>query len=309
MTSPAQERKRAERWRQLWINFWRLTVLAVILAVWQWGWEFNLWVVADLSRDWQKALTFQILDPFFISEPTEIWQRFLQLGCLVTDGQWTLPTSGGFLACLDDNDNNVWYGTWATLKNTFWGFLVGVGSGVVVGLILGRYDMLAKIFEPYIVAFNSLPRIALVPLIILMFGLGDLSKIMTAWVIVFFLVFFNTFEGARSVDPDHVNVARLLGARDWQVTKTVVIPSTMAWVFASLTPAISFSLIGVIVGEFIGAERGLGKVIIEAEATLETADMMVALFVLMVVGVVLAVIIRRLQAWLLRWQPHFAQGL
>ena len=153
----------------------------------------------------------------------------------------------------------------------------------------------------------SLPRIALVPLIILMFGLGDLSKIMTAWVIVFFLVFFNTYEGARSVDRDHINAARLLGASDWQVTRTVIVPSTMAWVFASLTPAVSFSLIGVIVGEFIGAEKGLGKVIIEAEATLESADMMVALLVLMVVGVVLAVVVRRIQAYLLRWQAHFSQ--
>ena len=169
----------------------------------------------------------------------------------------------------------------------------------------GRSELLADIFEPFIVAFNSLPRIALVPLIILTFGLGDLSKIMTAWVIVFFLVFFNTFEGARSVDRDHINAAKLLGAGEWQVTRTVVIPSTMAWVFASLTPAVSFSLIGVIVGEFIGAEKGLGKVIIEAEATLESADMMVALFVLMVVGVILALGVRRLQSHLLRWQAHF----
>jgi len=149
--------------------------------------------------------------------------------------------------------------TAATLKNTFWGFLVGVGSGVFVGLVLGRSDTLARIFEPFIVAVNSLPRIALVPLITLIFGLGDASKIMTAWVIVFFIVFFSTYEGARAVDRDHINVARLLGANDWQVTWAVVVPSTLGWVFAVLTPAISFSLIGVIIGEFIGAQQGLGK--------------------------------------------------
>jgi NitT/TauT family transport system permease protein len=130
---------------------------------------------------------------------------------------------------------------------------------------------------------------------------------MTAWVIVFFVVFFSTYEGARAVDRDHINAARLLGASNWQVTWTVVVPSTLAWVFAMLTPALSFSLIGVIIGEFIGAQVGLGKVIIEAEATLETADMMVALFVLMVVGVVLALLIRQLQAYLLRWQSHFSE--
>jgi NitT/TauT family transport system permease protein len=164
------------------------------------------------------------------------------------------------------------------------------------------------VFEPYIIAVNSIPRIALVPLIILMFGLGDMSKIVTAWVIVFFLVFFNTFEGARAVDRDHIAAARLLGASHAQVLRTVIVPSTMAWVFASLTPAVSFALIGVIVGEFIGAERGLGKLITEAEARAASADLMVAILVLMVVGIVLSLGIRRLQAYLLRWQAHFQEA-
>ena len=137
--------------------------------------------------------------------------------------------------------------------------------------------------------------------------LNDNWAVVPAWVIVVFLVFFNTFEGARAVDRDHIAVARLLGASRWQVMTTVIIPSTMAWVFASLSPAISGSLIGVIVGEYIGAERGLGKLIVEAEARAEAADMMVTIFVLMVVGVALAMSIRRLQAYLLRWQAHFQQ--
>ncbi len=291
-----------------WINFWRVLLLALILVVWQWGDVVNNWLVADLEKSWRKALTIQVLEPFFISKPNLIWARFLELGCFTdSSGTWITAKEGGFAGCLSENTNNLWAATVATLRNTFWGFLVGVGSGVVVGLILGRSDFLAKVFEPFIVAFNSLPRIALVPLIVLMFGLGDASKIMTAWVIVFFIVFFSTFEGARSVDRDHINVARLMGASDWQVTWTVVIPSTLAWVFAVLTPALSFSLIGVIIGEFIGAQVGLGKIIIEAEATLETADMMVALFVLMIVGVGLALMIRRLQAYLLRWQSQFSE--
>ncbi len=292
--------------KTFWINFWRVTIFVAIMVVWQWGAEVNAWLVEGMERSWRKALTVQILEPFFISKPTLIWARFLELGCFTDpSGNWLLG-NGGFGGCLAQNQNNLWLATLATLRNTFWGFLVGVGSGVIVGLILGRSDFLAKVFEPFIVAFNSLPRIALVPLIVLMFGLGDASKIMTAWVIVFFIVFFSTFEGARSVDPDHINVARLMGASNWQVTRVVVIPSTLAWVFAVLTPALSFSLIGVIIGEFIGAQVGLGKIIIEAEATLETADMMVALFVLMIVGVALALMIRRIQAYLLRWQAQFA---
>ena len=122
-----------------------------------------------------------------------------------------------------------------------------------------------------ITAVNSIPRIALAPIIVLAFGIGDMSKIVTSWIVVVFLVFFNTFEGARSIDEGFVSAARLLGASEWQITRTVVMPSTMAWVFASLSPAISFALIGVIVGEFIGAERGIGRLIIESEARAEAS--------------------------------------
>jgi NitT/TauT family transport system permease protein len=275
----------------------RLLLIAVGLAVWQWGFTFNArydWLVPDL------------LDPYFISRPSDIWTRFLRMACLTDrSGAWTLAQSGGFWGCLGRVENNLWIGTLVTLKNTFWGFVFGVSSGVLTGLVLGRSELMARFFEPFIVAVNSIPRIALIPFIILMFGLGDMSKIVTAWVIVFFVVFFNTFEGARAVDRDHIAVARLFGANHWQVTWTVIIPSTMAWVFASLTPAVSFSLIGVIVGEFIGAERGVGKIIVEAEARAQAADMMVALLVLMVVGVALALSIRRVQMYLLRWQAHF----
>jgi NitT/TauT family transport system permease protein len=169
---------------------------------------------------------------------------------------------------------------------------------------LGRSDRLSDIFQPFITAVNSIPRIALAPIIVLAFGIGDTSKIVTSWIVVVFLVFFNTFEGARSIDEGFVNAGRLLGASEWQITRTVVIPSTMAWVFASLSPAISFALIGVIVGEFIGAERGIGRLIIESEARAEASGMMVAVIVLMLVGVALSAVIWRLQAYLLRWQQH-----
>jgi len=274
------------------IRLWQLVILAVTLSVWEWGFD-----VAKIVLP--KALVPSILDPYFISKPTSIWKSFLKLGCFAD--------KAGFVACFNENSNNLWLATLVTLKNMWWGFLWGTGLGILTGLVLGRLDHLSKIFEPFIVALNSIPRIALVPLIILMFGLGDLSKVVTAGIVVFFVVFFNTFEGTRSVDRDQIAAARLLGATEITVLRTVVIPSAMAWVFASLTPAVSFALIGVIVGEFIGAERGLGKLIIEAEARANAAEMMVAIFVMMIVGIVLAFFVRRVQAYLLRWQPQFAQ--
>jgi NitT/TauT family transport system permease protein len=276
--------------RTLVVSACRIGILLALLAIWEWGWQLKV------QYHWPMP---SMLDPYFVSRPSVIWARFLKLACF-DDAQ-------GFSACLFGNEQNIWWAIGATLRNTFWGFAGGVSLGVLAGLVLGRYEILARIFEPYVIAFNSLPRIALVPLIILLFGLGDMSKIVTAWVIVFFVVFFNAFEGARAVDRDHINAARLLGANEWQIALTVVIPSTMGWVFAALTPAVSFSLIGVIVGEFIGAEHGLGKMEVEAEGRGDATVMMVVLFVLMIIGVVLSLAIRRLQAYLLRWQAQFQE--
>jgi NitT/TauT family transport system permease protein len=277
-------------WRTVTVNACRLGILLALLALWEWGWQLKT------QHHWPMP---SMLDPYFVSRPSVIWASFLKLGCF--------SDIRGFQFCLFENEQNIWWAIGATLRNTFWGFLGGVSLGVLAGLVLGRYEILARVFEPYVIAFNSLPRIALVPLIILLFGLGDMSKIVTAWVIVFFVVFFNAFEGARAVDRDHINAARLLGANEWQIALTVVIPSTMGWVFAALTPAVSFSLIGVIVGEFIGAEHGLGKMEVEAEGRGDATVMMVVLFVLMIIGVVLSLAIRRLQAYLLRWQAQFQE--
>jgi NitT/TauT family transport system permease protein len=282
--------------RPISILAWQALICVGVLSIWQWGYDLHAsvpWLVPDL------------LDPYFVSKPSEIFEHFLILSCIkskmdVFNGWF----SGDFAKCMVRNENNLWIATAITLKNTFFGFVIGVLTGFAAGLILGRSDQLSAIFQPFITAVNSIPRIALAPIIVLAFGIGDTSKVVTSWIVVVFLVFFNTFEGARSIDEGFVNVARLLGASEWQITRTVVIPSTMAWVFASLSPAISFALIGVIVGEFIGAERGIGRLIIESEARAEASGMMVAVIVLMLVGVALSAVIWRLQAYLLRWQQH-----
>jgi NitT/TauT family transport system permease protein len=278
------------------VLIWQAAICATVLIVWQWGYDLHSrlpWLVPDL------------LDPYFVSKPSDILDNFLILSCIKSKlGTFNGWLNGDFAKCLARNENNLWVATGITLKNTFFGFVTGVASGFVAGLVLGRSDRLSAIFQPFITAVNSIPRIALAPIIVLAFGIGDVSKVVTSWIVVVFLVFFNTFEGARSIDEGFINVARLLGASELQITRTVVIPSTMAWVFASLSPAISFALIGVIVGEFIGAERGIGRLIIESEARGEASGMMVAVIVLMFVGVALSSLIRRLQTYLLRWRQH-----
>jgi NitT/TauT family transport system permease protein len=274
--------------RRLLVGAIQAAIVVVLFCVWQWGWDLRAQFGAWIPR---------ILNPYFISRPSAILARFLDLGCFT-------GTEGGFGQCLLHDDQNLWVQTAATLRNTLWGFVGGSLLGASAGLLLGRSPLLTRILEPFLVALNSLPRIAMVPLIILIFGLGDISKVVTALLVVFFVVFFNTFEGARSVDRDQINAARLLGATRWQVTRTVIVPSALSWFFAALTPALSFSLIGVIVGEFIGAEHGLGRIIVEAEGRADSTDMMLAMLVLMVVGIALAAAVRQVQDYLLRWQPH-----
>ena len=258
---------------------WRLAILVIFLSLWQY-----LTGIKAIS----KMPGLYWIDPFFISRPSAIASRFLYL-------------------CSDQVRLTIWQMAWSTVQSTLWGFLVGVSTGFVAGLVLGRYDRVARILEPYIIAFNSLPRIALVPLITMIFGFGLLAKVVLAWTIVFFIVFFNTFQGARSVDADLIHSARFLGASERQIMSTVVVPSALAWTFASLTPSISFALISVVVGEFIGGESGggLGYLIVQSLGTLNAADMMVALLVLGVIGIVMALGIKQLEARLLRWRPEF----
>ena len=258
---------------------WQVLILAVVLV----GWQYLTGIKAV-----SKTPGLYWIDPFFISRPSKIIERFMHLAS---------PSAR----------LSIWAMAWSTVQSTLWGFLVGVTSGFVAGLVLGRRDGLARIASPFIVAFNSLPRIALVPLITMIFGFGLLAKIVLAWSIVFFIVFFNTFQGVRSVDADLIHSARFLGATEGQVMRTVIVPSTLAWTFASLTPSISFALIGVVVGEFIGGESGggLGYLIIQSLGTLNAADMMVALLVLGAIGIVMALGIRQLEARLLRWRPEY----
>jgi NitT/TauT family transport system permease protein len=159
------------------VLLWRLAILIVLIGAWEW-----LTGIKAIS----KTPGLYWIDPFFVSRPSLIVKRFAYLAS-------------------DQVRLSIWQMALSTVQSTLWGFVVGVSTGFAAGLTLGRNARLASVFEPYIIAFNSLPRIALVPLITMIFGFGLLAKIVLAWTIVFFIVFFNTFQGARSVDADLIH--------------------------------------------------------------------------------------------------------
>ena len=259
----------------------RLALIAAVLLIWEY-----------VPRIPGIARWAPIFDPFFISSPGKIAAKF-----------WELATTSGDQGVVLKS-GNLFVQLWATLWATLLGFVVGVSTGFVAGLVLSQTRTLADIAHPYLVAVNALPRIALVPLIIMIFGTGLGAKVMLAWLIVFFIVFFNTYAGGRAIEPAVLDACRILGATRRQLLRTVVIPHVAGWTFAILPLAMSASIIGVVVGEFVGGAQGLGYIITVALGQLEATDLFVALLTLCLVAVALIGLAARLERRLLHWRPE-----
>lgn len=266
--------RRAARREAMVVLAWQCAIFGTFLGLWE-----------GLTRvSWFVKNTF--LDPFFISRPSMVVERIYA---------WTLGDKAGF----------IWPHLVSTVTATLVGLVVSVVTGFVAGLILSQNPRLARVLGPFITAANSLPRIAFVPLITMIFGLGILSKVVTAWFIVFFLVFFNTFKGGQSIEPHVVNFCRTLGASRTHLLWNVRVPYVMGWMFAALPNAVAFSLIGVVISEFVGSDKGMGYLIITSLSTLNATDMFATITVLSVLGVALVSAIRQVERRMMRWTPEF----
>jgi NitT/TauT family transport system permease protein len=243
-----------------------------------------------LLGGWELCARAGIVDPFFFGEPSKIVS---QLQTWVQHG-----TEAG----------SLWEQILVTLEEAVLGFIIGVVLGVVCGITLGRVPLLADIFAPYIKVMNSIPRIVLGSIFILWLGLGLSSKVALAVVLVFFAVFFNAFQGAREVDRNLVANARILGASRREVTRHVVLPSAMTWIIASMHTAFGFALIGAIVGEFLGAQRGLGLLISQAQGTFNADGVFAAMVIIAIVALAAEALITLLERRLLSWRPPAASS-
>jgi NitT/TauT family transport system permease protein len=184
------------------------------------------------------------------------------------------------------------------------GFFTGSIAGVVVGIGLGRNKFLSDIFSVYIKAINSIPRVVLAPIFIMIMGLGLPSKVALAFIMVFFVVFANAFQGVREADRNMIANARILGASDWHVTRTVIVPSAMSWIFASLHVSFGFAIIGAIVGEFVGARFGIGQLISIAKGTFDAAGMFAAIILVMIFTLIAETIMTMIENRLAKWRPQ-----
>jgi NitT/TauT family transport system permease protein len=234
---------------------------------------------------WELCARTGVIDPFFFGQPTHI---VAQLRDWIQNGTQAGPLIDQILV---------------TLEEALLGFVIGVVLGVICGIALGRIQLLADVFAPYIKVMNSIPRIVLGSIFILWLGLGMSSKVALAVVLVFFAVFFNAFQGAREVDRNLVSNARILGASRGHVTRHVVLPSAMTWIIASMHVSFGFALIGAIVGEFLGAQQGLGLLISQAQGTFNADGVFAAMVIIAIVALAAEALITLLERRLLSWRP------
>ena len=257
---------RLRRRRQLIIGL-RIAVLVLVLG----GWEL--------------AARLKWIDPFFFSQPTLI---FAQIQDWFVNG-----TSQGPLLTQ----------VWVTLEETTIGFLIGSVAGVICGIVLGRNKLMADVFGLYIQIANSIPRVVLGSIFVIALGLGMASKIALAVVMVFFVVFGNAFQGVREADRYLIANAQILGASRRQITTSVVIPSALSWILASLHVSFGFALVGAVVGEFLGSKQGIGLLISTAQGAFNASGVFAAMIVLAVVALAADYLLTWLEKRLLKWRP------
>jgi NitT/TauT family transport system permease protein len=197
---------------------------------------------------------------------------------------------------------------WTTGQELVLGYVFGVTGGILAGYALGRSPRLAGIFEPYVMAFYGIPKIALAPLFIIWFGIGIWSKIALAAIMVFFLVFYNVYSGVRAVDRELINLTLVMGASQRQLTTHVYLPAAAPYVLLGMRMAVPYSVIGVIVGEFTSSTQGLGLFIHEASSTYDPAGVFAGIVILLAFVVVANVLAGKLERRILRWKTPIAHA-
>jgi len=258
---------------------WQIGLLVVLLLLWHFA-----------SRSDKIA--------FFFGEPIQVlgrvWSWFMPVG---------LPPNALFPDGLPGNAD-IYQHLGTTLLETVLAFVIGTVLGLAFGLWLALSPAASLILDPYIKAANSMPRVILAPIFGLWFGLGIWSKVALAVTLVFFIVFFNVYQGVREVSPTVLANARMLGASQRQLLRTVYLPSATSWVFSSLHTSVGLAFVGAVVGEYLGSARGVGYLILQAEGTFDVNTVFAGIIVLTAFALVLDGVVGLIERRLMTWQPQ-----
>ena len=204
-------------------------------------------------------------------------------------------------------DADIYPHLWVTLMETVAAFGIGAVLGLGAGLWLALAPMASAILDPFIKAANSMPRIILAPIFSVWFGLGMGSKIALGVTLVFFIVFFNVYQGVKEVSPVVLANARMLGASQRQLLRHVYLPSAPSWVFSSLHTSVGLAFVGAVVGEYLGSASGVGYLILQAEGSFDINTVMAGILVLTAFALALDAAVGRIEKRLMKWQPKVGE--
>ena len=249
-------------------------------------------LIGGLILAWESAGRSGAINPRVFSYPSAIAARIVSM-----------------LGGEDLHGNTVFEHLFATGQALAIGFAIGAVLGIALGFVLGRSALLARILEPYLLGIYSIPKIAIAPLFVLLFGIGLESKIAVVVMGVFFMVFFNTFAGVLSVNEEFINIARIMGANGASVTRRVIVPAALPSILLGLKMGVPFGVIGAIIGEYIAATEGIGWLIIRSTSFFDASGLFASLAFLVVTTWILSQIVALIEARVLRWQPQRRQQL
>lgn len=250
-------------------------------------WSVHAWrlgLVVGVLVLWEFS-SGRWINPMFISSPLSVADRL-----------WELASSGRLL-----------FHASYTALHAVAGFALGAALGTLVGVVLGRWHRLALVLDPFLMGFYSLPKIALAPLFILWFGVGTEMKVLFVAMIVFLLVFLNTYSGVRQVSREQITILRLMRANEGDILRKVVLPSAITWMFTGLRLSVPYALIGAIMSEMLASNRGLGFVLADATAQFDTAGAFAGLMAIVAMGVLFNAAVRVAEKRAMPWKQADAQ--
>jgi NitT/TauT family transport system permease protein len=257
------------------LRIWQVGLLVVLFVLWHVLTKPGLIPPFVFENDSQAA--------FFFGEPLKIFGRI---------GAWFFTNA------------DIYQHLWVTLLETLLAFAIGTVLGLAFGLWLALSPLAGRIADPYIKALNSMPRVILAPIFAVWFGLGIASKVALGVTLVFFIVFFNVYQGVKEVSPVVLANARMLGASQRQLLRHVYLPSATSWVFSSLHTSVGLAFVGAVVGEYLGSSRGVGYLILQAEGAFDINTVMAGILVLTAFALLLDAAVGRLEKRLMKWQPR-----
>ncbi len=261
-----------------------------------------------MLRLWQLLLAIALIGVWSLVAQDPQWAFFLgePLAVLIRVIEWFVPivvAPNEWLSSGIHGTGAIYIHLGVTLLETVLAFVIGTALGLSGGLWLALSPLASELLDPYIKALNSMPRVILAPIFGLWFGLGIWSKVALAVTLVFFVVFFNVYQGVKEVNPVLLANARMLGANASKLLKTVYLPSATSWVFSSLHSSVGLAFVGAVVGEYLGSARGVGYLILQAEGTFDVNTVFAGIVVLTICALVLDALVGRLERRLMRWQP------